>query len=302
VEFLRDENETNDWGTTFYDLWASNGKSMPVVMRADTAYVTPMAGNSPPILDLIGPHATDENVNLNFTVTASDPDGTTPALTTSTLPTGATFVDHNDGSGAFDWTPTFDQAGVYPVTFYATDDSAAVDSEIVQITVNDVNRPPVLDTIDPQTVFVDSLLTFDIAASDPDGTTPALTATSVPTGADFVDHTDGTGTFTWTPTADQEGAYQVVFHASDGEAADSQAVAIDVVTSGPACGDANGDTDLNIGDAVFIVNYIFRGGPAPDPVCLADPNGDNDTNIGDVVYLINFIFKSGPAPVNDCCP
>jgi uncharacterized protein (TIGR02145 family) len=33
------------------------------------------------------------------------------------------------------------------------------------------------------------------------------------------------------------------------------------------CGDANGDGTLNVSDAVYVVNYIFIGGPAPDPNC-----------------------------------
>jgi len=302
-----DGTATFDWTPTFdqagvYPVtFYATDDSAAVDSEIVQITVNDVGVNEPPVLDPIGPKDTDEGVDLTFVVTASDPDGTIPALTTSTLPTGATYTDHNDGTATFDWTPTFDQAGVYPVTFYATDDSAAVDSEIVQITVNNVNRPPVLDTIAPQTVLVDSLLTFDAAASDPDGGIPSLTVASLPTGADFVDHGDGSGTFTWTPTAAQEGSYQVICIASDGIAADSQSVAIDVLTVAPECGDANGDIDMNIGDPVFIINYIFRGGPAPDPLCLADANGDTEINIGDAVYLISYIFKNGPAPVTDCC-
>ncbi|MEZ5360563.1 MAG: dockerin type I repeat-containing protein [Candidatus Zixiibacteriota bacterium] len=67
------------------------------------------------------------------------------------------------------------------------------------------------------------------------------------------------------------------------------------------CGDANGDTSMNIGDAVYLINYIFKGGPAPDPECVGDANGDGSTNIGDAVYLIQYIFSGGPSPVDDCC-
>jgi len=67
------------------------------------------------------------------------------------------------------------------------------------------------------------------------------------------------------------------------------------------CGDANGDGDLNVGDAVYLINFVFKGGPAPDPVCVGDANGDTDTNVGDAVYLINYVFKSGPAPEEGCC-
>ena len=72
------------------------------------------------------------------------------------------------------------------------------------------------------------------------------------------------------------------------------------VTVVPAtCGDANGDRTINIGDAVYIVNYVFKGGPAPQPVQAGDANCDSALNVGDAVYIINYIFKGGPAP---CCP
>jgi hypothetical protein len=67
------------------------------------------------------------------------------------------------------------------------------------------------------------------------------------------------------------------------------------------CGDANGDGDPNVGDAVFMIAYVFKGGPGPDPVCAGDANGDGDPNIGDAVYLINFVFNGGPSPVEGCC-
>ena len=69
-----------------------------------------------------------------------------------------------------------------------------------------------------------------------------------------------------------------------------------------ACGDANGDEAVNIADAVYTINYVFRGGPASDPVCVGDINGDGDLNIGDAVYTISYVFRSGPPPVLDCCP
>jgi M6 family metalloprotease-like protein len=68
------------------------------------------------------------------------------------------------------------------------------------------------------------------------------------------------------------------------------------------CGDANGDDDVNIADAVFLIAYVFKGGPAPDPPCVGDANGDDDINIGDAVYLISYVFKGGPPPVEPCCP
>jgi chitodextrinase len=48
VEFLRDENYTNDWGQRFYDLWAANGKSTPEVMAQQTLTFQPVSGDTEP--------------------------------------------------------------------------------------------------------------------------------------------------------------------------------------------------------------------------------------------------------------
>ncbi len=66
------------------------------------------------------------------------------------------------------------------------------------------------------------------------------------------------------------------------------------------CGDANGDAQVNIGDPVFLIDYIFKGGVPPNPLEAADVDCNGDVNISDVVYIINYIFKGGPAPCDGC--
>ncbi|MEZ5358091.1 MAG: M6 family metalloprotease domain-containing protein [Candidatus Zixiibacteriota bacterium] len=66
------------------------------------------------------------------------------------------------------------------------------------------------------------------------------------------------------------------------------------------CGDANNDWGVAIGDVVFIVNYIFKGGPPPPIPAAADADCGGSVNIGDAVYLINYIFRGGPAPCANC--
>ena len=65
-------------------------------------------------------------------------------------------------------------------------------------------------------------------------------------------------------------------------------------------GDANTDDRVNVGDAVFLINYIFKYGPPPQPFEAGDANCDGRVNVGDAVYLINFVFKSGPVPMLSC--
>lgn len=62
-------------------------------------------------------------------------------------------------------------------------------------------------------------------------------------------------------------------------------------------GDANSDLALNVGDAVFLVNYIFRDGDGPNPAPVGDANGDAIVNLGDAVYLIHYLFRGGQPPI-----
>lgn len=61
-------------------------------------------------------------------------------------------------------------------------------------------------------------------------------------------------------------------------------------------GDANGDGAVNVADAVYIINYVFKEGPAPDPLDAGDANCDGAVNVADAVYIINYVFKDGPVP------
>jgi len=61
-------------------------------------------------------------------------------------------------------------------------------------------------------------------------------------------------------------------------------------------GDANNDRQVNVGDAVFLINWIFKGGEDPYNMLEADANCSGQADVGDAVYLINYVFKSGPEP------
>jgi hypothetical protein len=61
-------------------------------------------------------------------------------------------------------------------------------------------------------------------------------------------------------------------------------------------GDANGDGSVNLADAVFVVNWLFIGGPAPDPMEAGDANCDGQVNLADAVYIVNWLFIGGPPP------
>jgi len=65
----------------------------------------------------------------------------------------------------------------------------------------------------------------------------------------------------------------------------------------PACyvtrGDADGSGGIDISDAVYLINRIFSGGPAPVTMVAGDHNCDEGVDISDVVSVISYIFSAG---------
>lgn len=74
-------------------------------------------------------------------------------------------------SGAFTWTPTIGQAGVYTMTF-EVNDGYLTDSENVTVTVNRLNNPPVIssfETLNGSTFSEGEGIGISVNASDAEG-------------------------------------------------------------------------------------------------------------------------------------
>ncbi|MCB2230505.1 hypothetical protein KQH82_07295 [bacterium] len=67
----------------------------------------------------------------------------------------------------------------------------------------------------------------------------------------------------------------------------------------PVCGDANGDSRVDLSDLMFLVSYYFFYGPAPSPLGAGDQNGDGTVDLTDLVYLSFYLFRGGDPPY---CP
>ncbi|MBN2226885.1 MAG: hypothetical protein JW763_05935 [candidate division Zixibacteria bacterium] len=54
--------------------------------------------------------------------------------------------------------------------------------------------------------------------------------------------------------------------------------------------DVNGDGGTNLLDILFLIDYVYQEGPAPDPLELGDINGDSGINLLDILDLIAYIY------------
>jgi len=76
-------------------------------------------------------------------------------------------------------------------------------------------------------------------------------------------------------------------------------VELTVTGGGPGwiCGDIDSDGDgPNIGDLIYLVDYMFNDGPAPTVMDAANVDGMNGIDVGDLVYLVDYMFNAGPPP------
>lgn len=63
------------------------------------------------------------------------------------------------------------------------------------------------------------------------------------------------------------------------------------------CGDADGNGAVNLLDITYLIDYLYRDGPPPEPFAAGDADGNGDVNLLDITYLIDYLYKDGPEPV-----
>ena len=213
-------------GPHVFDVCVSDG----IDADCETIMVTVnevAAPNSPPVLGAIGNKVVDEETQLTFTATATDPDAS-DTLTFSlagTVPAGAAMGP----TGGFAWTPTEAQDGLH--TFdVCVSDGTVPDCETITVTVNEVgtsNSPPVLGAIGNKVVNEEAQLTFTATATDPDAGDPLTFSLAgiVPAGAAIGPTTGG---FAWTPTEAQDGIHTFDVCVFDGAASDCETITVTV--------------------------------------------------------------------------
>jgi len=183
--FSKPLDQNGEWQTNYDDageykitVTASDGK------LTDTQKVLLIVEDKDraPFFEPLNNAFVNENEQLIFNVTATDPDGDKITYLAIDLPDDAGFVNNK-----FKWTPSFDTVKKnwlekiitrihipykpkrnFFVTFIAKSDNIETKHE-VKITVYETNRAPILEKIGTIIVNEGELLTLEPSAADPDG-------------------------------------------------------------------------------------------------------------------------------------
>lgn len=201
-----------DQAGNFVVTFLASDNAVPAGVTSESITITLSNVNRPPVLAPIGNRAVGESQTLQFTLSATDPDGNALSYSAANLPLGATF---DPATGIFSWTPDFSQAGNYPnVEFTVSDNGSPMElaSELITLTVADVNRAPIFTPLGTQQVLEGQLLKFTVQASDPDGNALVYGNGPLPAGASF---DPLSRVLSWQPDSSQSGNYTLLFLASD---------------------------------------------------------------------------------------
>ncbi len=143
--------------------------TQPLVGQA--AFFTAMViENIPPVIRCLSDTVILETQTLVFDVDAFDPDGGMVSLSCLNPPDGATYDAIH--TTLFIWRPEFHQQGVYVIIFRAVDSEGGTTTKTVAITVQNLNRPPLIYGFQPENFYISTTafkpIKFYVSAADPD--------------------------------------------------------------------------------------------------------------------------------------
>ena len=153
----------------------------------------------------------NEDSAYTYNITVSDEDGETATITATTLPAWLTFTDNGNNTATLTGTPSDSNIGSNSVVLNAADATGSA-TQSFNIIVNGI---PTFSSSPTLTTDEDSVYTYNITVSDPEGDTTTITAPTLPGWLSLTDNNDNTATITGTPLQANVGDNSVVIRSTD---------------------------------------------------------------------------------------
>ncbi len=238
-EFNTTDLNAHDWSNI--TVYAYNATSSTLSSGVDVNVQIP--NNEEIILNVPFSDSVEENKTIFVDVNHTDIDGDTPTFSCNNT---TLFADFNPVDGTGNWTPGFDDEGVHYVEFGVSDGFGLPATQVIAITVTNVNRAPQMNAPSQVTVSENDTLVIPLGAFDPDGDELAYSS-------DFGNGSIIDGNFTWNTDFESNGTYNVEFTATDGELGASQSTGINVLNTNRAPAlESIGDQIITEGDTLTL--------------------------------------------------
>jgi Putative Ig domain len=210
---------------------------------------------------------------FTFTVTTAAATTYTTRVTHSgTLPAGISFSNNGNGTATLSGTPTAASAGVYPITFTATN-SAGTTTQSFVLTVT---GPPAISSAASATATVGSAFSFTVKATG--GPVPTMAESgALPQGLTWTDNGNGTATLAGTPGVGQGGVYKLTLSATNASGTATQSFTL-TVDQAPSITSASSATATH--GTAFTFTFTSTGYPLPSVTHTGSVRGLTYTNNG----------------------
>ncbi len=260
-------------------------------------------GNAPPVFTSSDTAMVDEGTTTVMTVIANDssPGGTLGYSISGGDDQALFAIDAGTGELSFLDSPDYDNPGdagannIYEVEITATDGVGGSDTQMISVTVDEVNLNPTMTS--PATASVDENTTavMTVTASDPDaGDIPVF---SISGGADQamfgIDTNSGALSFLAAPDFENPGdagannVYEVEVTASDGNGgSDAQLIS---VTVDNVSGNFIGTPDMDVFNGSVEEDMVTYGGSSGVTVRLWNGTGERGDAEGDTYTMVESV-------------
>ncbi len=272
--------------------------------------------NQPPVLRPVNDTTVDECDTLTVSFSATDADGDDVDFWVEPLATNMTVTQMAGNMAQLRFEPSFDQAGTYVQTVFASDGKDTVSQEFT-ITIEDCDpgfdaiaeispeRMSVIlnNAIDP---FIGTVLLGNITdgvhtVEDIDPSTLVIDGSIVPIGTTVLDSAPGfTGKvleIEWyvrefinprLPFFDSS-AISISIEGSFTDA-ETFATADQIRLIGKLTGDMNGNGELDMVDLAWFIDYLFVGGEPPADMRMADFDFSGEVDPLDLTRMVDYFF------------
>lgn len=156
------------------------------------------------------------------------------------------------------------------------------------------SEPLWLTPIGNQAVLEGWPLVLTLTASGGQDENYTYSASNLPPGAEFF---PDSALFMWTPSfTEAETTYSGVHFEVWNQSGESDWEEISIQVVYAPVGDCNDNGMVELGDVVWLLNYLFKAGPPPNPLETGDVNLGGIVELGDVIVLLNYLFMGHPLP------